>query len=365
MATSGTAYTNTYKSSQFYCSWSRTSYSSSGNYSDISWSAGLYISGNDEWYSNAIRINSVVINGTTVMGSTTVSNKTGPGWFEMGSGTARIYHNNDGTKSFSISISGWLYSNHDLSGSDTFTLDTIPRYTSITSFTVSNITGNNGLTQLKFNWETADTIDYLWYSTNNGSNWTGYDVTDGTSGNFNVSNLSYNTSYDCKIRVRRKDSQLTTDSSKVTKSTYDIARVTTAPDINLGDNATITITNPAGASIKYFVEILNPTETVLKRDAATGSNTIIFEDSELDMIYRKMGTENSTTLRFGVATNESYWHWLDKICTLTGNQKTAHTNVEGTWKRGKIWINVTSGKSSTWKRGVVWQNVEGTWKRCI
>ena len=95
------------------------------------------------------------------------------------------------------------------------TLETIPRYTSITNFTVSK----RNETSFTFNWSTADTVDYVWYSTNNGSSWTGYDVTDGTSGSFTVSSLSPNTTYTCKLRVRRKDSQLTTDSNAVSQTT--------------------------------------------------------------------------------------------------------------------------------------------------
>ena len=92
-----------------------------------------------------------------------------------------------------------------------------------------------------------------------------------------------------------------------------------------------------------------------------GSNTFNFTDAELDKIFKKMGTENSTTIRFGVATNESYWHWLDKTCTLTGNQKTSHIKISNSWKRGKTWIKV----NNSWKRGVVWEKVNDTWKRCI
>ena len=73
-----------------------------------------------------------------------------------------------------------------------------------------------------------------------------------------------------------------------------------------------------------------------------------------------MGKSNSTTLRFEVATVGSYWHWLDRSCTLTGNIKTTWRNVNGVWKRCKLWRNI----NGTWKRCVRWQNVKGTWKRC-
>ena len=94
-----------------------------------------------------------------------------------------VTHNSDGNKSMSISASITLDITWSgtkigtISGSDTMTLTKIPRQTTITTFTVSK----RDETSFTFNWKTADTIDYVWYSTNNGTNWAGYDVTDGTS----------------------------------------------------------------------------------------------------------------------------------------------------------------------------------------
>jgi len=133
--------------------------------------------------------------------------------------TVTISHNSDGTRSVTASYSvPTNISAGTMTGTKTTQLTTIPRTTSITSFSVSK----RNETSLTFNWQTADTIDYVWYSTNGGSSWTGYDVTDGTSGSFIVSGLSANTSYNCKLRVRRKDSQLTTDSNTVSQTTYAI-----------------------------------------------------------------------------------------------------------------------------------------------
>lgn len=133
--------------------------------------------------------------------------------------TVTITHNTDGTRSVTASFSTPTnISAGTMTGSKTLTLDSIPRYTTISSFTVSK----RNETSLIFNWQTADTIDYVWYSTNNGSSWTGYDVADGTSGNFTVSGLSPNTTYNCKLRVRRKDSQLTTDSGTISQTTYNV-----------------------------------------------------------------------------------------------------------------------------------------------
>ena len=77
--------------------------------------------------------------------------------------------------SININFSGWFYSNYNVSGSSDFTLDTIPRYPS-----VSQSLNTRTLNSIKMNYSSDSTCDYLWYSTNNGSNWTGIDITDGT-----------------------------------------------------------------------------------------------------------------------------------------------------------------------------------------
>ena len=131
MATSGTVYSGTKKNSKFYVYWEQTGQSVSGNYTDIKWEAGLRIEGYDKWYSNAVRIDYVKIDGAEVKSSTTYSNVLGDGSnknFALASGTKRIYHNDNGSKSFSVAINGWLYSYGTVGeGSDSFTLTTIPR----------------------------------------------------------------------------------------------------------------------------------------------------------------------------------------------------------------------------------------------
>ena len=112
----------------------------------------------------------VSINGSTIV-NTNISydfrNST-PKTITLASGTVTgIAHNSDGTKT--IAVSGSFTDNGNSLGSATasgnLTLTTIPRYTTITNFTVSK----RNETSLTFNWGTADTIDYAWYSTDNGS----------------------------------------------------------------------------------------------------------------------------------------------------------------------------------------------------
>ena len=213
MATlSGSFDTNGYDGKHLNFSWSGTQ-SISGNYTDVAWTlkgaggSGYHMAGDF----------TVIIDGETVYSSATriqLWNGT-----IVATGTKRIYHNANGTRSFGASVSASIYTFAvDKTGSGSWELNTIPRYTSISKFEVVK----RNETSFTVNWQTADTIDYVWYSTNNGSSWTGVDVTDGTSGSFTISGLSPNTTYNCKLRVRRKDSQLTTDSSTVSQTTYKV-----------------------------------------------------------------------------------------------------------------------------------------------
>lgn len=200
--------------------WSSTSNGSSANSSNVT--AILYARRTDSYttwardWSGYVKVGSAQVN---VNFSSTVY--VSSDWVEMARVTTTIAHNNDGTGSASVSgsvtgPSGTSLEGKTSSGSQIVTLDRIPRYTSISTFSVSK----RNETSFTINWATADTVDYVYYSTNNGSSWTGVDVTDGTSGSFNISGLNPNTTYNCKIRVRRKDSQLTTDSSTVSQTTY-------------------------------------------------------------------------------------------------------------------------------------------------
>lgn len=123
--TSGRVETGTLRNSKFYVTWQQKEQNIPENYNDINWQAGL--NNGDTWLSNAVKINNVVIDGETVSQGGTWSNITTKGDVQLLSGTKRIYHNNDGKKSFSISISGWLYSYSNTSGSGIFELVDIPR----------------------------------------------------------------------------------------------------------------------------------------------------------------------------------------------------------------------------------------------
>lgn len=223
----------------------------------------------------------------------------------------------------------------------------------ITSFTVKNISGSDGLTKVKFEWTADVACDFAWYSKDNGANWSILTNTNIVSG------LSPNTSYNFKLRVRRSDNQLTTDSSTVKKSTYDIARISNLSNFEHGNNPILSTTNPAGISSLNTIMKIGNTQ-ILNRTVKAGINTITFSDTELDNLYKKYGTGSSLTATFTISGGG---YSNSKTCTVTlkGNQKTVKANVGVVWKRGKMWTNV----NGIWKRAIMWTNVNGTWKRGI
>lgn len=187
----------------------------------------------------------LTISGT---GLTTSTTSKGTGNFTsqtLGILTGNVTHNADGTKSVSMSSSirftAW---GKTISVSGSADLPKIPRYA-----TSNQSLNSKTETTIKMNWSSNSTIDYLWYSKDNGSSWTGVDVADGTSGTYTISGLSANTTYNIKTRVRRKDSQLTTDSSSLSVTTYNYPYCTSTPNFTIGNALILSFYNPLGRSI--------------------------------------------------------------------------------------------------------------------
>ena len=133
MATSGSITTNSCEGRSLTLSWSLSSQSVADNYSNISWK--LKGSGSGSCWVNAGNFKAV-INGTTVYSSSTriqLYNGT-----TVASGTAKISHNSDGTKSFKLSCeAGIYYVAVNCTASGTHTLTTIPRASSVSATAVN------------------------------------------------------------------------------------------------------------------------------------------------------------------------------------------------------------------------------------
>lgn len=131
MATSGSLTTSKYNGRYYKLAWERTKVDEANNKSTIEWTLSA-LGGDASYY--AERTLNVVIAGQSVFAKTSrVTRYKG----EIDSGTLTITHNTDGSKSFDASIEAAVYYTYvNCTGSKTFTLDTIPRKSTL------SITGN-------------------------------------------------------------------------------------------------------------------------------------------------------------------------------------------------------------------------------
>ena len=244
----------------------QTSNGGAKNTSTIKWTLST-VGGNESYYSTGAT--KVVINGTTVYSKSRVdwSSKSFPASIGSKSGEIEVSHTDDGTKTIKVSFSTAIYTSTVSEYEEKWELDTIARYGTSTQSLNSKTE-----TKIKMNWASDNTVDYLWYSTDNGSNWTGVDVTNGKSGTYTISGLKANTTYKIKTRIRRKDSQLTTDSSVLSVTTYNYPDCTSSPNFVLGDNVTLKFYNPLNRAFNFYI-IANGTQIGVEYDCDSTSYT--------------------------------------------------------------------------------------------
>jgi hypothetical protein len=292
---SGSFTTNASENRSLTLNWSVDSTSISGNYKKIYWS--LVGSGSASGYVMAGDFK-VVIDGATVYNSSTrieLWNGT-----KVASGYVTLYHDATGNKKFSASVQASIYEYAiDNKGSGTWELPTIPRYAT----SVQSLNAKSEVT-IKMNWSSDSIVDYIWYSKDNGSTWTGVDVADGKSGSYYISYLTPNTTYQVKTRVRRKDSQLTTDSSMLSIKTYDYPYCNSAPNFTIGDAVTLGFYNPLGRSISW--EVLGADNSVIAGNSTTGTSYKgISGDGSVANLYKSIPNAKSGTYKVKITYGTS------------------------------------------------------------
>lgn len=224
-----------------------------------------------------------------------------------------VAHNSDGTKS--VKISATVGGNAMWgSGSQTVTLDKIPRYATVNQALVSKTE-----TSAVIKWTSDSTVDYIWYSTNNGSSWSGINVADGTNGQYTISGLSANTAYNIKTRVRRKESQLTTDSSALAVTTYAYPYASSMPNFTIGSKLTIGIYNPLGRTVT--VNILGADGSQCSNDTTSGTSITGYNgNGVVNALYNSIPNAKSGTYKVKVTYGTN-------ITTKNGGTYSVNANV--------------------------------------
>ena len=354
MATSGSFSTDSVGSFYFTFEWWRTGYDSSRNEHYIHYQIKTH---NTPGYYRTVYDRNLYINGGLYY-----SDSGGVAMYDdevLASGDFTIAsYNSAGDGSFSASFDAGvgITPGSNCSGSGSWNLDRIPRYANFTEHYVES----TGLNTIKVHWNADATCDWLQYKINNG-NWAD------ASGHptYTIAGLSPNTTYNIKTRIRRKDSQLWTESGTIQGTTKDIAKITKAPNIIHGNSLKVEYNNPSNSSISIGIWKTDGLTALTGgyRSCSGSSYTFNFTDEELDNIYKQYGRySNTVTLRVYIKTanNSNYLNYKEFTITLNGNQKTANLYPEeNVHKRGKVFIY----KNRTPKKAVMWTYESTGWKR--
>ena len=162
MAKSGSITTNESHGRSVKLSWSLSSQSVENNQSTLSWSITGAGSASGWVMTGGFK---AVINGTTVYSTSTDTRIQLYNGTSVASGTTKITHNADGTKSFSLSIEAGVYTYAvSVTASGTHTLDTIPRASTV-SATNTNLSSASTITITRASSSFTHTLTYSFGST--------------------------------------------------------------------------------------------------------------------------------------------------------------------------------------------------------
>jgi hypothetical protein len=263
----------------------------------------------------------VTVNGSQYTGS--IANYDGYSSVTLKSGSLTVGHNSDGSKSISFSFSvtdtsGQSYTCGNASGSGSMALTNIPRYLSITSYDITNITE----TSIVVRWTTSDPRSGTYYSFDNGTTWIGSSTygeslgSDNKSGTFNILDLTPNTAYKLKIRIKRTDSGLWTESSEKSFNTYDYPKPTSLNNFNIGDGASVGVYNPLGRV--YTLDIISNVN-----GAVIGSYTGSYSESAINAEFK---TEDAISKQYASIPNSASGTYYARV-TYGSSVKTLGTGT--------------------------------------
>lgn len=294
-----------------YCEWTG-SQSVTGNYTNVT--LNVYL----QFYTISVGARSdstISINGTSeTYTAAAINDMSSTSWHKvlLKSKTVTVYHNSDGTKNGVALSASWRFSGTysgvsigTITASTTVNLDKIDRSAPTVTFSTSNITANG----FKISASSSATSDIWQYSTNNGSSWTQFSTTAGTSASVTLSSLSPNTSYTVKVRARKKSNQVYGTSGSSTVKTLGGAVVNSVNTVT-ADNATVSITintTVYEASYSYTLAIKNGssiylTISGLSWSKGTANRTVTLTAAQRTTLLNAMASIKSFTGTFAVTT---------------------------------------------------------------
>lgn len=291
------------------------------NTSEISFSFTIY-KASYSWSNWKSITYNISINGTSYSG--TIPSYSAGSTLTIRTGSQTVGHNSDGTKSINYSFSvndgsGQSYTCGNANASGSMNLSTIPRYTN-----VYHSLRSKTINTLAINWSTTNSIDWVQYSLNGGSWIDIYGNPDNAykNGYYVISGLTPNTNYTIKTRCRRKDSQLWSETGTFNVTTYDIAKLTSTPNINIGSAHNVTWTNPSGTSTSLKL-CKTDNSVIIDYGTLTGTSKSITPTAS--KIYSLTPNSNTYKARYIITTTangKSYTNSKDFTFTVTNSNPT-------------------------------------------
>lgn len=150
-----------------------------------------------------------------------------------------------------------------------------------------------------------------------------------------ITGLNYSTQYTIYLQARNQlNGNLRTDIS-IKGTTYDIARITNAPDITVGNNPTISFTNASKNKIYLYAVAKtyknNSEQSIPISEVVDVTNLTSFVlPLYHDIIYNTFYDTNVANIRYALRTEQDgieYLHWIDRIGNIR-NSNPIFSNFE-------------------------------------
>lgn len=283
-----------------------TSWSSASNSSQVRYLVQLTTTGAS--YNDNNITTTYVIGGTTYTNTHKLPTKKTT---TIVDNTVTIYHNADGTGSVNASFScPTRISAGTITGSKSLTLTTIPRYATITAFSISAINE----TTIRVNWGANATCDSVAYSLDGG----GWVYRSGTT--FDITGVSAGVQHSVRIGVRRQDSQLWSYSDTKYVTTYAYPYVSSAPSFVVGNTLTIGLYNPLGRSIDAYAIGNDGTQKFIQTLTGTSISGFVNQDWQ-DFWYSTMPNSSSGTYKIRLVVSS-----LGRDTTTSGSSYSVNSS---------------------------------------
>lgn len=330
MALSGSFQNYVYNDFGIYCEWTATQ-STTGNYSTII--LKTYLS----YYNLNVGQrtgNTSSIDGKESIFTTSSISDSSSGWKKklLNTHTETVYHNTDGSKSCTLSAS-WYFNGSMgstsyswITASQSISLNKIDRASPAVTLTTSNITASS----VNISATSSTTCDNWRYSTNNGSTWTTFDSSSGTSKSYVISGLSPNATYNLRVQARKVSNQVTGTSSTVSIKTLG-GSILNSVNTVIADNSTVNITYNStiyDSSYRHTLEIKNGSTTLLSFTnlvVTNGQNTITLTEQQKTSLLNAMSNTKSVSGTFSLITYSGSTQ-VGSASTKTANITTTETN---------------------------------------